>query len=207
MSASTGSSATAGSPARGTYASGRATRDDILQRAVAVFAVSGYHGASLRAIARSAGIDHSTLLHHFRDKTALLLAVLGARDDAAADALGYPWQDAEALRDGLRQLIEANRAVPGLIEMFAVVQAEAATDGHPARPYFQDRSRRLTEAFETALRRFRSDSSPVSDELLHEAAIAFLAMWEGLQLFDELNPGVLDIGAVLDRELCRLLGR
>jgi AcrR family transcriptional regulator len=171
-----------------------------------VFAVTGYHGASLRAIARSAGIDHSTLLHHFSDKTALLLAVLAQRDEVAADVLGYPWPDAEHLRDGLERLIDANRSVPGLVQMFGVVSAEAASEGHPARPYFQDRSRRLVEVLEEAFRRFRTEESSVPDERLHEAAIAFIALWEGLQLFDELNPGAVDLAGTLDRELARIIG-
>lgn len=53
-------------------------RDDILDRAEAHFAEHGYQGASLSAIARSAGLGNPGLLHHFPSKAKLYRAVLEA---------------------------------------------------------------------------------------------------------------------------------
>lgn len=53
-------------------------RDDILERAEAHFAEHGYQGASLSAIARSAGLGNPGLLHHFPNKAKLYRAVLEA---------------------------------------------------------------------------------------------------------------------------------
>jgi TetR/AcrR family transcriptional regulator len=48
----------------------------VLDLAEAAFADMGFHGASLSAIARSAGLSNPGLLHHFPSKGALYLAVL-----------------------------------------------------------------------------------------------------------------------------------
>jgi len=53
-------------------------RDDILEQAEAHFAEHGYQGASLSAIARSAGLGNPGLLHHFPSKAKLYRAVLEA---------------------------------------------------------------------------------------------------------------------------------
>src|SRR5690349_23420538 len=63
------------------YAKGRAKRRDILDQAMALFGEVGYRGASLREIAARCGLSHPGLLYHFPTKEALLLAVLGHRDE------------------------------------------------------------------------------------------------------------------------------
>lgn len=185
------------------YANGRATREDLLHRAAAAFAEQGYHGASLRAIARSAGIDHTTLLHHFGDKTTLLLAVLSWRDEEAMRVVSADWTTAEDFRAQMAALVEHNRSIPGLIQLYAVLAAEAATEGHPARQFFQERAERLAKQCEDAVRRFSAGPIPAD---LHARVLTYLALWEGLQVFDAINPGRLNIGVVLDGELGRLLG-
>jgi AcrR family transcriptional regulator len=60
-------------------------RDDILERAEAHFAEHGYQGASLSAIARSAGLGNPGLLHHFPSKAKLYRAVL---ETLAGDVTG-----------------------------------------------------------------------------------------------------------------------
>ncbi|HEY0258391.1 MAG TPA: helix-turn-helix domain-containing protein [Lacisediminihabitans sp.] len=189
-------------PPRSGYANGRATREEILDRAADAFAVHGYHGASLRAIARSARIDHSTLLHHFEDKTALLLDVLQWRDESAGRILAGLPTTARDLRDEVAALLQHNRSIPGLVQLYAVLMAEAATDGHPARRFFQERTKRMAALWEDTVRRLRAESAPQD---LHERVLAFLALWEGLQVFDAVHPGQLDIAHVLDGEVVRLL--
>lgn len=50
---------------------GEATRDRILHRADELFAVHGYAGVSMRAVASAAGVTKPALYYHFRDKEAL----------------------------------------------------------------------------------------------------------------------------------------
>ena len=59
---------------------GRTTRQDILDRALDLFAEHGYYGTSMREIARAVGVRESALYNHFKSKGAILeelLAVLG----------------------------------------------------------------------------------------------------------------------------------
>ena len=65
---------------KGGNARGQRTRIEIIEQAAQAFSESGFHGTSLRSIARSSGIDHSTLKHHFANKEELLAAVLRWRD-------------------------------------------------------------------------------------------------------------------------------
>jgi len=60
-----------GRPAGGDAA---ATRRGILNAARGQFAQKGFRGASVRAIAREAGVDPSLVHHHFGDKSQLLVA-------------------------------------------------------------------------------------------------------------------------------------
>ena len=60
---------------------GRATRDAIIETAMALFAVRGYRGTSIDAIAAEVGVSRQGVLHHFPAKVAILIAVLERRDE------------------------------------------------------------------------------------------------------------------------------
>lgn len=53
-----------------------ARREQILDVAVQVFARSGYHGASMNAVAEAAGVTKPVLYQHFESKQGLYLALL-----------------------------------------------------------------------------------------------------------------------------------
>lgn len=53
-------------------------REDILRAAAAVFQRRGYDGATMKDIAAAVNLTAASLYHHFRNKDALLLAVLEA---------------------------------------------------------------------------------------------------------------------------------
>ncbi|OLT13354.1 hypothetical protein BJF78_03075 [Pseudonocardia sp. CNS-139] len=61
---------------RRTAAAAAATRREILDAALLVFAARGWSGATLDGIARRAGLTRGAVHHHFRDKDELLGAVL-----------------------------------------------------------------------------------------------------------------------------------
>lgn len=54
----------------------KVTRDDIIEAAIALFREHGYHGTSMRDIARAVGIKKASLYHHFEGKQELLLTIL-----------------------------------------------------------------------------------------------------------------------------------
>ncbi|MHB8873932.1 MAG: TetR/AcrR family transcriptional regulator [Myxococcaceae bacterium] len=60
---------------RPTQEQARDTRRDILDAALDLFAKDGFHGTSVREIARAVGVRESALYHHFPSKDAILEAL------------------------------------------------------------------------------------------------------------------------------------
>ena len=130
------------------YAKGRAKRREIIDQATAMFGEVGYRGASLREIAARCGISHPGLLHHFPTKESLLLAVLEHRDDVDIEWLETDNRDGVTTLRHLVELVALNATRRGIVELYAVLSAEATSADHPAHAYFQDRYRR---ALDTAI--------------------------------------------------------
>lgn len=192
------------------YVNGRATKHQIVARAAEAFAQQGFHGASVRGIARAAGVDHSTLLHHFGDKTALLLAVLEWQDAqhlpedlSTLSATPTP----EAVADGFVATARRNLAAPGLVQLLSVMTAEAGSPDHPARAFLQRRQQIPQRVMAETIRAQRLAGAVDDDGTTPEQAAALLiATWEGLQVYDALNPGVVDVPAALGAVLRRAFG-
>ncbi|SFR67762.1 transcriptional regulator, TetR family [Agromyces sp. CF514] len=191
-------------PVEGGYAPGRARRLQIVADASTLFANRGFHATSLREIAEQVGIGKSTLLHHFSSKEELLGAVI-ARRDATIDIrsefaiTGDPTEMLDGLVDSARL---ASRVEPGLIELYAVLSAEAAARSHPAHDYFERRFdwaiARFTAFFEAAAPVLRADLDPAFE------ALWLVALWDGLQLQWLYDPSAVDIGDQLAAHLAQL---
>ncbi len=179
------------------YAKGRAKRREIIDQAMALFGEAGYRGASLREIAARCGISHPGLLHHFPTKESLLLAVLEHRDDVDSAWIGA--DDAGGL-DGLRRLVdvvERNAARRGIVELYAVLSAEATAADHPAHAYFQDRYRRAREATGTAYRR-AAEAGALRDGVdPATAGVELVALMDGLQVQWLLDGGSTDMAGIV----------
>lgn len=65
-----------------------------LQAALQVFARHGYHGASIRTIAETAGLSVPGLYHHYKSKQAILAAVVDAAMDEMLAHTGAAAEDA-----------------------------------------------------------------------------------------------------------------
>ena len=61
--------------ARKAKGAGHLRRGEILQAADAIFVREGYHGATIRRIAREVGLSSTALYMHFRDKSEILAAI------------------------------------------------------------------------------------------------------------------------------------
>lgn len=189
------------------YATGRATKQSIVARAAEAFAQKGFYGASLRGIAREAGVDHSTLLHHFGNKTALLLAVIEWHDAQHAPPEMPTDFTPEDLADGFVHVAERNREAPGLVQLLSTLSAEAGTEGHPARPVLQERHQVLVGVIGGMIRSQRergvladTGASP------EERAGLVISTWEGLQVYDALHPGTVDVPGMVGEMLRREFG-
>lgn len=189
------------------YVNGRATKHAIVARAAESFAQQGFYGASMRAIARSAGVDHSTLLHHFRTKEALLIAVLEWQDAQHLPPEMPMNASAETLADGFTTVAERNQSSPGLVRLLSVVSAEAGAPDHPARVLLQQRHKVLVDIIATVIARQREAGVVADDGLTpSQRAAVIVATWEGLQVYDALNPGELDVPELVGRAVREAFG-
>ncbi len=160
------------------YATGRATKADIVDAAFHVFAESGYGGTSVREIARRAGINHATLLHHFPKKSLLLQSVLEYRDE-------LQHIEPTTLDETLSLLLGIavrNEEAPGLTKLFTLLAAESADPDHPARAYFRERLARLRYKIAHHIELAQATGQVPADVDAEAVAIDVVALWEGLQL-------------------------
>ena len=179
------------------YPKGRIRREDILTAAVAVYGEAGYHGSSLREVAKRAGITHAGLLYYFPTKEALLAAVLERRDaeDAVRERLNAP-----PGRDVLRHwiaLARHNVTHPEIVELYSRLAAEAVAPDHPAHDYFvrhyRIARRSAGETFRVLAERgeLRAGVDPQT------AALAFMALSDGLQVQWLTKPDEVDLVGAL----------
>ncbi len=54
----------------------KSTRELIFEKAVKLFAEKGYHGTSMRELAKAVGIKESSIYNHFNGKSAIMEAIL-----------------------------------------------------------------------------------------------------------------------------------
>lgn len=165
---------------RGPYAKTAERRSEIIASATAVFAEYGYHGGSLRQIAKELGLGLTTLMHHFPTKVALLEAVLQQEDAADQD---FPDR---SRRNGMIpeiiRIVERNLHRRELVRMFSIVSTEATHPSHEAHAWLLRRYADVTAtyaaliAFDREAGRIGADGDP---ELLAQLIVSG---WEGIQI-------------------------
>jgi len=171
---------------------GEQRKRQILDVALHLFAERGFTNVSVADVATEVGITTAGLLHHFRTKNALLIAVLQEREARNEEA-------DRRLRDGGRDWLETfverlghNEEQPALVQLFALLSAESIAQQHPAHEWFMKRYRSLAE---TAAREMAVLLDP---ERLPEGVTAVtVSQWlvglaDGLRLQQLLNPGSVD---------------
>lgn len=189
----------------GGYLKGRIRREDIITAAAAAYGELGYHGSSLREIAKRVGISHAGLLYYFPTKEALLAAVLERRDsdDSEREQLTVP-PGLEVLRHFVA-LAEHNVRHPGIVDLYSRLAAEAVAADHPAHEYFVRHYRAardgVHESFEALAARgeLRAGVDPAM------AALTFIALMDGLQVQWLTVPGDVDLVGSLRFYLQNLL--
>lgn len=163
-----------GTRRRGPYAGTAAMRAGIVAAAIEVFGAEGYRSGSLRRIGELAGISTAGLLHHFPDKTSLLLAALRAAD---------PWTAAAEQRPAdLEELVALCGATAGdlrAVALFAALTAEATVPEHPAHAQLvRGRELRL-DWLARQLERLADGREALTPRILAETLLALL---DGVQL-------------------------
>ncbi|MEU9440822.1 TetR/AcrR family transcriptional regulator [Streptomyces sp. NPDC048304] len=190
---------------RGHYAAGRARRTQILEAALLRFGRDGYRKTSLARIARDAEITDAGLLHHFRDKQQLLLAVV----EYWHERMDVRWERvSDSVRDAFRCHLEDTAetlTMPGMVELAVVLTAEATAPDHPAHEHFtgwQEKGvRELTDRLRTG-----SHTGELLPDLDHEAiARECVAMDAGLLQQWLAGGRCFDLVAVMRGHLDRLM--
>lgn len=120
---------------RGAYAKGVVKREEILEAALEIVGRRGYRNASVREIADAVGLSPAGLLHYFGTKEQLFVEILRARD--AHDTERFNGLE---FMDSFLEVVRHNADVPGLVELYTRLAAEAADPEHPARAFFLDRT-------------------------------------------------------------------
>ncbi|MGN6221328.1 MAG: TetR/AcrR family transcriptional regulator [Microbacterium sp.] len=116
---------------RGRYAKGIARRQEILDKAIEVFAKRGSQKTSLRAIAEEVGVTHAALTHYFGSLEELLVEVYReSQRKPSIQKLAPPADSSPAA--AMQVAAEENRAIPGLVQLYSTLVAMALEDNHPA---------------------------------------------------------------------------
>lgn len=182
---------------RGEYAKTRERRRAILDAALEVFSAGGYRAGSLREIAQRVGISEAGLLHHFPNKVALLEAVLDHRDDRAREMVPLEGDDGAATMRGLVRLAEYNASVPGVVELYCTLSAEATSPDHPAHGYFIRRYVFTRTNIERGFATLEAEGRLKEGMTPYRGAVALIALMDGLQVQWLLDRSVIDMAEEL----------
>ena len=182
------------------YAKGIARREAIVDVATEFFGRVGFRGATMLQIAAACRISRAGLLHHFPTKESLLEAVLERRDEVdhrRTLAVMAASDDGLAALADLVTTAERNATIPAIVNLFAVLSAEAGDPSHPAHDYFVRRYVRsrtsIGRAFE--LVRERGQLAPGLDP--RRLATEIVALMDGLQVQWLLAPDEIDMAVLL----------
>ncbi|GAA1960130.1 TetR/AcrR family transcriptional regulator [Microbacterium deminutum] len=172
---------------RGSYAKGVARRQEILDRAIEVFAQRGSDRTSMRAIAREVGVTHAALAHYFGSLEELLVEVY--RESERQGGARKP-VDAEATPvEMMRRSAAANREVVGLVQLYSTLVAAALEEGHPAAHEFATtRFARLRHDLAARVRQNQSAGRIRADLDPEAIAALVIAASDGLQAQWMLDP-------------------
>lgn len=181
---------------RGSYSKGIARRQEILDRALEVFRERGPEGTSLRRVAEEIGVSHGALLHYFRSREQLLLA-LYEHTEAHRQELRAEEPDDLGAVERMQRAARVNVERPGYVHLYSTLVASALEDGESeTREYFTRRFEHVRENAARALRRQQEEGALREDLDVDKVAALVVAASDGLQ-----TQWLLDDGVDLDGSL------
>jgi len=181
---------------RGSYAKGIAKREEILTKALEVIAREGYRGASVKVLSEAVGLSQTGLLHYFDSKDELFIEILRMRDEV--DLQTYRQEaGVDPLRIFLR-VMRHNAEVPGLVELYTRLAAEASDHAHPAHRFFTERRAAMRALFNEILEDGKSAGLyPVGLDTA-SFGIVLNAVADGLQTMWLQDPSI-DMASEIER--------
>ncbi|MDX8142573.1 TetR/AcrR family transcriptional regulator [Lentzea sp. BCCO 10_0061] len=177
--------------------SGEESRAKAVAVATELFALTGFKGTSVAAVAAKTGLSQSGLLHHFPSKAVLLTAVLEERDrqdgEFLAGSAGPPlgW----AAFDALAALVARNSARPHLVGLFVRLAAEATEPAHPAHAWVREHYSGLQRWLAAAVRSGQEDGEIAADAPVGSIVRTTIAVIDGLQQQWLLQPDEVSMTA------------
>ncbi|EEJ53131.1 TetR/AcrR family transcriptional regulator [Mobiluncus mulieris] len=166
---------------RGSYASGLARREAILDAAVDLLGEVGYHGMSLRDIARSVGISHPGVIYHFPSKEILLMSVV----DRYEKEMGFDFRklaqlDAMALLDTLLEVLSNVATNATIIEAECMLLAEASSELHPAHDHYEERNRKFRTLLTQAWTELQAQGLAHTALKARDIAVLQMSLFDGI---------------------------
>lgn len=157
--------------------------DAIVLAASKLFAVRGFRGATIAAVAAEVGLTDAGVLHHFPTKRALLGAVL--ERSTLENAPGFRRLIDAGGIEALEGLAEWGRVMSedsGLTMLEITLGAEALEPGSDLRPFFQTRYRVLRRWLIRAIDKGIARGEFRADADAEREATALIAFLDGIRL-------------------------
>jgi AcrR family transcriptional regulator len=160
----------------------------IVETAIGLYALYGYRGTTIAAIAEALGVTDGSVLYYFEGKRAILEAALEAENQPAEAALISQLEHGGI--DALRALASWGaymEAHPDSTSMLLLLSAEALAAGSELNGRFDDRYRSLTHRLTQALRQGIDAGEIKADVDVEHEALALIAFLDGVRLQWMLN--------------------
>ncbi len=186
---------------RGSYAKGIAKREEILSTALEVIAREGYRGASVKELAEAVGLSQAGLLHYFDSKDELFTEILRKRDDLDLETYREE-TDVDPIRIFLR-VMRHNAEVPGLVELYTRLNAEAGDHSHPAHRFFTERRARMHALFGELMDEGKRVGRYPAEIDTNSFALVITAVADGLQTMWLQDPAI-DMASEIEKLLVSL---
>ncbi len=197
---------------RRSYPKGVRRRQQILDSVIAVLAQRGVDRASLRTVGEAIGVSHTALRHYFSSRDELLVEAYrtheargiedarGAGETRADNAAGAGRKSAAGL---LIEAAERNRAIPGLVELYATLTTDALQEQHAlTREFVRNRFGSLRALLAARIEAGQRAGRIAPDIDPADAATLVIAASDGLQVQWLLDPDAVDVSrslSLLDR--------
>jgi len=182
---------------RGPYANTPRRKAEIVAAAAHIFAQVGYHGGSLRQIARDLDLSFTSVKHHFPTKEELLIAVLEANDELEVVRV-HSDKTALGFIDSALELAKRNLHARESVRLLAVLAAEASAPEHPAHTWFTQRYERIRLSIAQSIAEdVEAGRLPASTDA-EAVAGQIIGLWDGLQLQWLIDPQFDMIHAMRD---------
>lgn len=166
---------------KGRYAKGIARRQEILDKTIEVFARRGAQNTSLRAIAQEVGVTHAALTHYFGSLEELLVEVYRESQHRPGSERPMPADASPAMAMSISA--EANREIPGLVQLYSTLVAMALEENHPvAQSFATERFARLRAEIAEQVEQLQESGHVRADLDPMLVAALVIAASDGLQI-------------------------